>query len=163
MDAKMEGEFKVVHSEIKRLDQKIDGVDQRLGQRIDGLGEIIYGLDLKLTEGIDNRDEKLTQRIDGVEKRIEGVDKGSTIWPSGRTSRKTPRHRGGEGPRARVQTIKKGSASAAYFLGSVFVPCASIKVISDLSSISALVRHPIRIRSLSSWSRYPRLMYLSTE
>lgn len=29
MDARMEGEFKVVHSEIKRLDQKIDGVDQR--------------------------------------------------------------------------------------------------------------------------------------
>ena len=45
----------------------------------------------------------------------------------------------------------------------VCVPCASIKVISDLSSISALVLHPMRIRSLSSWSRYPRLMYLSTE
>ena len=36
-NARMDGEFKAVHSEFRRLDQKIDGVDERLRQRIDGV------------------------------------------------------------------------------------------------------------------------------
>ncbi len=30
MEAKMDGEFKTVHSEIRRLDEKIDGLDKRM-------------------------------------------------------------------------------------------------------------------------------------
>ncbi len=30
INARMDGEFRAVHSEIKRLDQKIDGLDKRM-------------------------------------------------------------------------------------------------------------------------------------
>lgn len=35
--AEMGGEFKAIHSEINRLDEKISGADIRLGEKIDGL------------------------------------------------------------------------------------------------------------------------------
>jgi tetrahydromethanopterin S-methyltransferase subunit G len=57
MNAKMGGEFKVVHSEIKRLDQKIEAVDHNLSQRIDGV------------------EQRLGQRIDSLDKRVDGLDK----------------------------------------------------------------------------------------
>jgi len=88
--SELKGEFKVVHSEIKRLDQEIVGMGQRLDQKIDALDERlnqkldtmddrlnqkIDNLDQKLSQRIDSLDEKLTQRIDGVEKRFDDFDR----------------------------------------------------------------------------------------
>ena len=50
-------------SEIGRLDQKIDSVEERLNQRIDGVEE-------RLNQRIDGVEERLNQRIDGIETRL---------------------------------------------------------------------------------------------
>ena len=50
-------------TEIGRLDQKIDSVEERLNQRIDGVEE-------RLNQRIDGVEERLNQRVDGVEERL---------------------------------------------------------------------------------------------
>jgi Tfp pilus assembly protein PilN len=50
-------------TEIGRLDQKIDSVEERLNQRVDGVEE-------RLNQQIDSVEERLNQRIDGVETRL---------------------------------------------------------------------------------------------
>jgi len=57
--------------DIRRLNDKIDGFDQRLTAKIDGLEQ-------KLTVKIDGADQRLTAKIDGLEQKltakIDGVD-----------------------------------------------------------------------------------------
>jgi chromosome segregation ATPase len=68
--------------DIRRLNDKIDGVDQKLTAKIDGVEQRltakIDAVDQKLTAKIDAVDQKLTAKIDGVEQRltakIDGVD-----------------------------------------------------------------------------------------
>lgn len=48
LGARMEGEFKAVHSEIARVDERIGSLDQRLNGRIDNLHDKIEGLDKRL-------------------------------------------------------------------------------------------------------------------
>ena len=52
MDAKMDAEFRVVHSELGSLDQKlsqrIESLDQKLSQRIDGTNRRLDDSDKKL-------------------------------------------------------------------------------------------------------------------
>jgi Tfp pilus assembly protein PilN len=61
-------------TEIGRLDQKIDSVEERLNQRIDGveerLNQRIDGVEERLNQRIDGVEERLNQRIDGVETRL---------------------------------------------------------------------------------------------
>jgi len=61
LDAKMDAEFRVVHSELGSLDQK-------LSQRIESL-------DQKLSQRIESLDQKLSQRIDGTNRRLDDSDK----------------------------------------------------------------------------------------
>jgi flagellar capping protein FliD len=82
----MRGEIQAMHADIRRLDQKIDGVDTRLSHKIDGV-------DARLSEKIGNLDARLSDRIDSlaaqmshmkgeliaeirrVDARIDGVDR----------------------------------------------------------------------------------------
>jgi DNA anti-recombination protein RmuC len=61
-------------TEIGRLDQKIDSVEERLNQRVDGveerLNQRIDGVEERLNQQIDSVEERLNQRIDGVETRL---------------------------------------------------------------------------------------------
>ncbi len=70
-NARMDGEFKAVHSEFKRLDQRIDGVEQR----IDGVGQKIDGLDQSIGQRIEGVDQRLSQKIEGLEKRMDVVQR----------------------------------------------------------------------------------------
>ena len=54
----MEGEFKSIHSEIQRIDQKIDSVEKRLETRIDAL---------------DKRMD-VTQRVAVIEEKTRGFE-----------------------------------------------------------------------------------------
>src|SRR4030095_11809160 len=82
----MRGEIQAMHADIRRLDQKIDGVDTRLSHKIDGV-------DARLSEKIDNLDARLSDKVDSlaaqmghmkgeliaeirrVDARIDGVDR----------------------------------------------------------------------------------------
>ena len=57
-------------TEIGRLDQKIDSVEERLNQRVDGLAELFRSEIGRLDQKIDSVEERLNQRIDGVETRL---------------------------------------------------------------------------------------------
>lgn len=60
--------------DIRRLDAKIDGVEQRLSAKIDGvdqrLSAKIDSLDVKLCGKMDSGDSKLDGKIDGLEQRM---------------------------------------------------------------------------------------------
>jgi peptidoglycan hydrolase CwlO-like protein len=58
LDSKVEGEFRAVHSEVKRLDEKIDSSSKRLEQKIDSL---------------DKRME-VTQRIAVIEEKVRELE-----------------------------------------------------------------------------------------
>ena len=80
------GEMQAMHADIRRLDQKIDGVDTGLSHKIDGV-------DARLSARIDNMDTRLGDKIDSlaaqmghmkgeliaeirrVDVRIDGVDR----------------------------------------------------------------------------------------
>ena len=80
------GEMQAMHADIRRLDQKIDGVDTGLSHKIDGV-------DARLSARIDNMDTRLGDKIDSlaaqmghmkgeliaeirrVDARIDGVDR----------------------------------------------------------------------------------------
>jgi predicted nuclease with TOPRIM domain len=66
--SELKGEIKVVHSEINRLDQKIESLDEKLGNKIDSLDE-------KLSQRLDDLDKRLdvTQRLAAVEARVQGL------------------------------------------------------------------------------------------
>jgi hypothetical protein len=82
----MRGEMQAMHADIRRLDQKIDGVDTGLSHKIDGV-------DARLSARIDNMDARLGDKIDSlaaqmghmkgeliaeirrVDVRIDGVDR----------------------------------------------------------------------------------------
>jgi chromosome segregation ATPase len=63
-----------VKVDLRRLNDKVESIDQKLTTKIDGLGENlttkIEGVEQRLTAKIDGVDEKLTTRIDGVEQRL---------------------------------------------------------------------------------------------
>ena len=67
-------EFRTLGSEIKRLDEKIDGMDRRLNEKIDGmdrrLNEKIDGLDERLNDRIDELDKNLNWKITELDKRL---------------------------------------------------------------------------------------------
>jgi Tfp pilus assembly protein PilN len=54
----------------ERLNQRIDGVEERLNQRVDGLAELFRSEIGRLDQKIDSVEERLNQRIDGVETRL---------------------------------------------------------------------------------------------
>jgi prefoldin subunit 5 len=60
----------------QKLSQKIDAVDQRLTEKIDAvdrrLTQKIDAVDQKLTEKIDAVDQKLTEKIDAVDQKLTG-------------------------------------------------------------------------------------------
>ena len=62
--------------DIRRLGDKIDGVDQKLTAKIDGVDQKltakIDGVEQRLTAKIDGVDQKLTAKIDGVDQRLTG-------------------------------------------------------------------------------------------
>jgi flagellar capping protein FliD len=82
----MRGEIQAMHADIRRLDQKIDGVDTGLSHKIDGV-------DARLSARIDNMDARIGDKIDSlaaqmghmkgeliaeirrVDARIDGVDR----------------------------------------------------------------------------------------
>jgi len=51
--------------DIRRLNDKIDGIDAKLTSKIDGI-------DAKLTSKIDGIDAKLTSKIDGIDAKLTG-------------------------------------------------------------------------------------------
>jgi hypothetical protein len=66
-------EIHELHGEIRRLDQKIDGVDARLTIKLDALDQKIDDVDARLNiklgsldNRIDNMDQRLTIKIDGL-------------------------------------------------------------------------------------------------
>ncbi|MHB1089645.1 MAG: hypothetical protein ACYC0U_00970 [Ilumatobacteraceae bacterium] len=59
---------------IDNLGTRIYGVESNLGQRIDNLGKRIDGVESNLGQRIDNVESNLGQKIDNVEKRIDGVE-----------------------------------------------------------------------------------------
>lgn len=68
-ESKVEGEFKSVHSEIRRLDEKTDSSDKRLETKIDAL-------DKKLEIRIDALDKKVdvTQRVAVIEEKMRELE-----------------------------------------------------------------------------------------
>ena len=70
--------FTQLHMGLQHLNDKIDHVDDKLGQRIDGvesnLTQRIDGVESRLGQRIDNVESRLGQRIDNVEKRIDSVE-----------------------------------------------------------------------------------------
>jgi len=62
--------------DIRRLNDKIDGIDAKLTSKIDGidakLTSKIDGIDAKLTSKIDGIDAKLTSKIDGIDAKLTG-------------------------------------------------------------------------------------------
>jgi len=62
--------------DIRRLNDKVDGIDQKLTAKIDGLDEKlttkIDDLDKGLTAKIDDVDKRLTAKIDDVDKKLTG-------------------------------------------------------------------------------------------
>ncbi len=58
MNARIDGEFKSLHSEIARIDEKIDSVDKRLESKIDALGKRM----------------DVTQRVAVTEEKIRGFE-----------------------------------------------------------------------------------------
>ena len=67
-----------IDSVEERLNQRIDGVEERLNQRVDGLAELFRSEIGRLDQKIDSVEERLNQRIGGVEERlnqrIDGVE-----------------------------------------------------------------------------------------
>jgi len=65
----LEGEFKSIHSEIQRIDEKIDSVEKRLETKIDAL-------DKRLETRIDALDKRMdvTQRVAVIEEKIRGFE-----------------------------------------------------------------------------------------
>jgi chromosome segregation ATPase len=69
-------------ADLRRLNDKVDGVDQRLSAKIDGgdqkLSDKIDGVEQKLSAKIDAVDQKLSAKIDAVDQklsaRIDAVD-----------------------------------------------------------------------------------------
>ena len=86
-------ELHEIRGEVRRLDQKIDGVDARLTSKLDSLDQKIDTVDARLStrfgaldNKIDNMNERLTARIDSlrnevisevrrVDSRIDGMDR----------------------------------------------------------------------------------------
>ena len=70
----MRGEIQAMHADLRRLDQKIDGVDTRLGHKIGsvdaGLSAKIEGIDARLSHKIDSIDARLSEKIDNVDARL---------------------------------------------------------------------------------------------
>ena len=59
-----------IDSVEERLNQRIDGVEERLNQRVDGVAELFRSEIGRLDQKIDSVEERLNQRIDGVETRL---------------------------------------------------------------------------------------------
>jgi hypothetical protein len=75
-------ELHAIRGDIRVLDQKIDGVDARLGTKIDALKEKIEDVDVRLTTKIDalrtetiSRKGELLAEIRRLDARIDGVDR----------------------------------------------------------------------------------------
>jgi predicted nucleic acid-binding Zn-ribbon protein len=68
---------------VRRLDEKIDGVEQRLTAKIDAVDEKltakIDAVDQKLTGKIDAVDQKLTSKIDAILEKITGLQVGRAL------------------------------------------------------------------------------------
>jgi chromosome segregation ATPase len=64
-------EFRALQGELKRLDEKMDGVRIEMRSEFHRLDEKIDSLDKRLNQRMDG----LNQRMDGVEKRIDGLER----------------------------------------------------------------------------------------
>src|SRR5262249_60770211 len=62
-------EIHELRGEIRRLDQKIDGVDALVTLKIGGLDEEIGNLDARLSNKIDHLDVRLTTKVDALRTR----------------------------------------------------------------------------------------------
>ena len=62
----------------QRLNERIDGLEQRLNERIDGLeqrlNERIDGLEQRLNDGMERMENRLTVRMDAHDHRFDNVD-----------------------------------------------------------------------------------------
>lgn len=65
-------ELKALQVEIKRLDEKIDSLDERLNARIDSLDKSLNARMDSLDYKITSLDEKVNGRIDSMDKNING-------------------------------------------------------------------------------------------
>ena len=75
-------ELHELRGEIRRLDQKLDGVDQKLDQKFAGLDRKIDGVDVRLTVRIDalrtetvSMKNELLAEIRRLDARMDGMDR----------------------------------------------------------------------------------------
>ena len=75
----LRGDIRVINEKVTALDQKIDGVDARLGGNIDGvetrLLDKIKDLDVRLTTKIDSLRNEIISEIRRLDTRMDGVDR----------------------------------------------------------------------------------------
>ena len=65
---------KKLSQRIDGTNQRIDDLDKKLSQRIDGTNQRIDDLDKKLSQRINDLDRKLSQRIDDTNRRIDDTN-----------------------------------------------------------------------------------------
>src|SRR5882724_6485640 len=68
-------EIHELRGEIRRVDQKIDGVDGRLAVQISGLDDKIDNMDARLTVKIDALRTEVVAEIRRLDTRIDGMDR----------------------------------------------------------------------------------------
>jgi hypothetical protein len=68
-------EIHELRGEIRRVDQKIDGVDDRLGVKIDALDNKIDNMDVRLTVKIDALRTEVVAELRRVDNRIDSLDR----------------------------------------------------------------------------------------
>jgi len=75
----LRGDIRVINEKVTALDQKIAGVDARLGDRIDSLGtrflDKLKDLDVRLTTKIDSLRNEMVSEIRRLDTRMDGVDR----------------------------------------------------------------------------------------
>jgi hypothetical protein len=59
-------------SELVVMNRRMDGLDRRLGQRMDGLDRRMDGLDRRM-DGLDRRMEGMGQRMEGMDRRVSSI------------------------------------------------------------------------------------------
>src|SRR5260370_16717629 len=67
-------EIHELRGEIRRLDQKIDGVDQKLDQRFAILDQKIDGVDARLNIKLDSLEDRLSTRIGSLDNTITNMN-----------------------------------------------------------------------------------------
>ena len=71
----MRGEIQAMHADLRRLDQKIDGVDARLSEKIDNVDARLGDKVDSLAAQMGHMKGELIAEIRRVDARIDGVDR----------------------------------------------------------------------------------------